>query len=206
VAAPPPVTRPLRSRPPRVLVLAGALAVAAGGCYSTTRHRAEVATPAGQKACAAAVSEVFERSGFNQLPTPPNLSMFFAPRVRASYSSFLEFGTGIGVTIAADAAARGTCQVTLEALSPDAGCGDNYGAPSMMTCQAQQAGEAIGMERLPRDSSSVQPQCPLTPPLACELSYAPGADNDAAVDELARRLQLALGARARVDVRASASR
>jgi hypothetical protein len=33
----------------------------------------------------------------------------------------------------------------------------------------------------------------------CDLSYAPGAENDAAIDELARRLQEALGARARVD-------
>jgi hypothetical protein len=31
------------------------------------------------------------------------------------------------------------------------------------------------------------------------MSYAPGADNDAAVDELARRVRVALGPTARVD-------
>jgi hypothetical protein len=35
--------------------------------------------------------------------------------------------------------------------------------------------------------------------MGCELSYAPGEDNDAAVDELARRVKVALGPSARVN-------
>jgi hypothetical protein len=34
--------------------------------------------------------------------------------------------------------------------------------------------------------------------LACKMSYAPGKENDAAVDELARRVQIALGGEGRV--------
>ena len=52
-------------------------------------------------------------------------------------------------------------------------------------------------------SSPLSPQtsspCPIVRPVMCELSYAPGADNDAAVDELARRLQAARGPGARIN-------
>ena len=41
--------------------------------------------------------------------------------------------------------------------------------------------------------------CPVVPSIMCELTPAPGADNDAAVDELARRVQAALGPSGRVN-------
>jgi hypothetical protein len=170
-----------------------------GGCYSTTPHRAEIATPATANVCAAAVRRLFAESSYVQLPSPPHVSMFFAPRMRGPYTAFLEFGTGVGVTINADAAAAGTCRVTIEALSPDAGCGNNYGSPSMLSCQDARANPFVGPPPVAAGGQANVMPCPVTPPLACELSYAPGAENDAAVDELARRLQAALGPQARVN-------
>jgi hypothetical protein len=173
--------------------------VSLGGCYSTTPHRAEVATPATANVCEATIRNLFAQSAYIQLPSPPQVSMFFAPRIRGPYTSFLEFGTGVGVTINSAAAGNGICQVTIEALSPDAGCGNGYGSPSMMMCQDARAHPFAPS---PMEGAGVQGQltpCPVTPPLACELSYAPGANNDAAVDELARRLQAAFGPKARVN-------
>ncbi len=43
------------------------------------------------------------------------------------------------------------------------------------------------------------PACPMTGTFACRLSYAPGEENDAAVDELARRVRVALGGGAHVN-------
>ncbi len=173
--------------------------VSLGGCYSTTPHRAEIATPATPNVCESTIRNLFAQSSYVQLPSPPHVSMFFTPRMRGPYSSFLEFGTGVGVTIDAAAAQRGTCQVTLEALSPDAGCGNNYDSPSMVSCQAARAQTFTPVGQGAPGGLQRSPPCPVTPPLACELSYAPGAENDAAVDELARRLQVALGPAAKVN-------
>jgi hypothetical protein len=183
---------PTRRRAAALALALGFAVVGAGaGCYSTTPHRAEIATPATPNVCEATIRNLFAQSSYIQLPSPPHVSMFFAPRMRGPYTSFLEFGTGVGVTINEQAAAEGTCQVTIEALSPDAGCGNNYDSPSMVSCQNDRAhpfgGPMVGPYIQP-----TTPPCPVTPPLACELSYAPGAENDAAVDELARRLQAAL--------------
>jgi hypothetical protein len=191
MAAPKPGVRML------ALVALSALVLDAG-CYSLTPHRAEVARMAPASACSDvfndAVTDVFARSGFIQLPTPRNLSMLFAARTGGPYSSFLSTGAGVGVTVRHDDAA-GMCHVTLEALSPDVGCpGSDSGPSGTLNCQrpgAPQTVEAYGV--------STQAPCPVVPLLACELSYAPGADNDAAVDELARRLQAALGSNGRVN-------
>ena len=72
------------------------------GCYSTTPHRVEVARTAAASECTDAISDVFARSGFIQLPTPRNLSMLFSARVGGPYSSFLSTGSGIGVTVRTD--------------------------------------------------------------------------------------------------------
>ncbi|HSZ82434.1 MAG TPA: hypothetical protein VLA14_09135 [Polyangia bacterium] len=166
------------------------------GCYSTTPHRVQVATATAPKQCATAIADVFARSGFVQLPTPHNWSMFFGPRLGGPYSSFLATGSGIGVTLQNEGGEAGTCHVTLEALSPDVDCPGSRSGPSG-TLNCLRAG-------MPPDGSngtgpSATPLCPIVPSMMCELSSAPGDDNDAAVDELARRLRAALSPTARVD-------
>jgi hypothetical protein len=169
------------------------------GCYSTTPHRAQVARMVAASECADAISGVFARSGFIQLPTPRNLSMLFSARVGGPYSSFLSTGSGIGVTVHHDDDAQGFCHVTIEALSPDAGCaGDGTGPSGTLNCQRQGAPStpaALGYGV----SASNDLLCPVVPSLMCELTSAPGADNDAAVDELARRVQAALSPSGRVN-------
>jgi hypothetical protein len=164
------------------------------GCYSTTPHRVQVATRAAPADCASAIKDVFARSGFVELPTPARLSMFFTPRTKGPYSSFLATGSGIGVTVR-DPKGAGTCDVTLEALSPDVGCPGAASGPSgTLNCQRESApseGSKYG--------ASYTPACPVVPLVTCDLSSAPGEDNDAAVDELGRRLQAALGPRASVN-------
>jgi len=165
------------------------------GCYSTTPHRAQVAQKAAASDCADAVHDVFARSGFIQLPTPRNLSMLFGARTGGPYSSFLSTGSGVGVTVHHDDDAAGLCHVTLEALSPDAGCpGSDSGPSGTLNCQRQ----GIPPEP-PGYGGMTQTPCPVVPPIACDLTSAPGAENDAAVDELARRVQAALGPSGRVN-------
>jgi hypothetical protein len=169
--------------------------VGMSACYSITPHRAQVVTRAAPRACADAVGEVFARSGFVQLPTPPRLSMFFGPRLSGPYSSTLAAGTGVGVTIDPAALAGGTCHVTLEPLSPDANCVGAW--PTPFSCRRAEVPLARG-PGWHRDSEPQMP-CPVTQTPMCDLSYAPGADNDAAVDELARRVRETLGPQARVN-------
>lgn len=144
--------------------------------------------PAG---CAAAVEEVFERSGFVQLPTPPNLTRFYSPRMSGEYSAFLGTGVGVGVTI--EGASPQACRVTLEALSPDAGCADEHLPLACSGPGAIQSTPAPGTFPSYSAIGTAPFICPRTPSLSCTLSYAPGSDNDAAVDELARRLRVRLG-------------
>jgi hypothetical protein len=163
------------------------------GCYSTTPHRVQVATQAEPVDCTNAITDVFSRSGFIQLPTPAHLSMLFAPRTSGPYSSFLSTGSGIGVTVKHDNAA-GTCHVTLEALSPDVDCpGSDSGPSGTLNCQRPGA-----PTQGPSGDTNV-PLCPVVPVASCELTSAPGGDNDAAVDELGRRLRAALGPSSRVN-------
>jgi hypothetical protein len=176
----------------RALVLLG---LGLGACYSTTPHRAQVATPAAPRACADAVSSVFARSGFVQLPTPPRLSMFFGPRMSGPYSSTLTAGTGVGVTIDPAALADGTCHVTLEPLSPDVNCVGTSPAP--FSCRKPESPEPRGSWWSRDNEPPVL--CPITQTPICDLSYAPGADNDAAVDELARRVRETLGPKDKVN-------
>jgi hypothetical protein len=165
-------------------------------CYSTTPHRATAGTQVASGDCAATITDVFARSGFVQLPTPAHLSMFFGARMAGPYSSFLRTGSGVGVTIDPADQAAGSCHVTLEALSPDVGCPGGQAGPSgTLNCQRL---DAPGSPTGGYGVTSGMP-CPTVPLLACELSYAPGADNDAAVDELARRVQAALGPNGRVN-------
>lgn len=179
-----------RTAPKLALLALTSLGLGAA-CYSTTPHRVEVATQAAPQRCTDAIADVFSRSGFIQLPTPRHWSMLFGARVGGPYSSFLSTGSGIGVVVDHDGDARGTCHVTLEALSPDVGCpgGDN-GPSGTLNCRASGA-PADGP--WPYAATTSSPMCPLMPSLMCELTSAPGADNDAAVDELARRLRTALG-------------
>jgi hypothetical protein len=169
------------------------------GCYETTPHRAQVASSVAPKVCSNAITDVFARSGFIQLPTPPNLSMFFTARLDGPYNSFLRSGTGVGVTIDAAAANVDACHVTIEALSPDVGCSDMHGP---FACGSGGFGiDQVTGGMVPAGSSapSYTTPCPIVRPLICTLSYAPGSDNDAAVDELARRVQVALGPSGRVN-------
>jgi hypothetical protein len=169
------------------------------GCYSTTPHRAQVARMVAASECADTISDVFARSGFIQLPTPRNLSMLFSARTGGPYSSFLSTGSGIGVTVHHDDDAEGFCHVTIEALSPDAGCAGNETGPSgTLNCQRQGAPSTLALLAYGAAASN-QILCPVVPSMTCELTSAPGADNDAAVDELARRVQAALGPSGRIN-------
>jgi hypothetical protein len=172
------------------------------GCYSTTPHRVQVARQAAPQDCANAIRNVFSDSAFVQLPTPPNLSMLFTPRLAGPYSSFMRTGAGVGVTIDPVGAADGACHVTLEALSPDVSCSDAFVpvscASSNGTTMSMNAVTG-GMIAVGNDARGMLPACPMMAPLMCQLSYAPGESNDAAVDELGRRLQAALGPNAIVN-------
>jgi len=182
-----------------LLALGSVLSLAlSAGCYSMTPHRAQVAANANHHDCADAITDVFERSGFVQLPAPRKLSMLFGARMGGPYSSFLSTGSGVGVTIHNDEGA-GLCHVTLEALSPDVGCaGSDTGPSGTLNCQVQGAPGAPARISYTGGVTN-QPFCPVVPSTICELTSAPGADNDAAVDELARRLQAALGPSGRVN-------
>jgi hypothetical protein len=187
----------LRARSLATLALA-ALGLGAG-CYSTTPHQARVASSAPGRECADVVGTVFARSGFIQLPAPPEVSMFFGARLQGPYDSFVRSGAGVGVKIDAAAADEGRCNIAIEALSPDVACMDTH-AP--MACGGAE-GTTL-MDPITGDMggnhmsgvASVGP-CPIVRPVTCQLCYAPGADNDAAVDELARRVQAELGSRGR---------
>jgi hypothetical protein len=179
--------------------------VALAGCYATTPHKAELASQAASQGdCAKTVAEVFDRSGFIQLPTPANWSMFFAVRTAGPYTSFLRTGAGVGVNVSQAGQGAGTCHVTIEALSPDANCPEGH---SPLACDGPNGGiwtnAVVGGPGIgdPRAVPAGGPRqiCPAVPPMGCELSYAPGTDNDAAVDELARRVQAALGPISRVN-------
>jgi hypothetical protein len=107
-------------------------------------------------------------------------------------------GSAVAVTITDQDGAGGSCRVTIEAVSPDADCPGDVGSSfSAVGCQAQ--GIAQPMPPPPLSGATPVPLCPPSPILACKLTYAPGADNDAAVDELARRVQDALGPTATVN-------
>jgi hypothetical protein len=174
--------------------LAAAWLGLASGCYSTTPHRAQVASNVATHDCTAAIGDVFTRSGFIQLPTPPRLSMLYGARTSGPYSPFMTTGAAVAVTIAPNNG--GACHVTIEAVSPDADCVPNVGGVTGTTnCRPQ--GEPAAPPY--PNGTFAGPACPTVPVQVCELSYAPGADNDAAVDELARRLQAALGPSARVN-------
>jgi hypothetical protein len=174
-----PETRVTRARR-RAAVAVLVCAVTTGACYSTTPHRAEIASPAPSHDCLSAVANVFEDAGYVRRSPPPGLSFFYGPPFVSSRVS----ESGIGVTVPQDELEQGRCHVILEALSPDASC-----SPAAEASLTAGTGAWAVPPRL------VSPP----PPRACNLSYAPGAENDAAVDDLARRLRIALGATAQVD-------
>jgi hypothetical protein len=165
----------------------------APGCYSMTPHRAEVAKKATPHDCTATIEEVFARSGFVQVPTPPKLSMLFTARTSGPYSSFLSTNAGVGVTVRQKAGDQGVCQVTIEALSPDVNCPGSMNGPSgTLNCQRQGSPIEPAVWSSSGGPATLLP-CPTVPQPTCELTYAPGEENDRAVDELARRVQVALG-------------
>jgi hypothetical protein len=170
----------------------------AAGCYATTPHTAQVASGRTPSQCANVVAEVMARSGFVQVARPPGLSMLFAARTTGPYTSFLTTGAGVGVMLTGDDHGGGSCQVMLQAVSPDVDCADSH---TPLACgfgsdMIAVTGESVAV---PQGNASGSPPCPIVRPLTCELSYAPGADNDAAVDELARRVRVALGSAATVN-------
>jgi len=182
----------------RTLATLAAAALGLCGCYATTPHRAEVASSSTPSRCATMVADVLTRSGFVQVARPPQLSMLFAARTTGPYSSFLTTGSGVGVMLTGNDVGSGWCHVTLEAVSPDASCPATLGGTSG-TLNCQKATDPTPVVGGLGGQVSAQPLCPTVPQAMCELTYAPGAENDAAVDELARRVQLALGPAATVN-------
>jgi hypothetical protein len=171
----------------------------AAGCYSATPHRAQVASNAAPRECSAAVADVFARSGFVQVATPPKMSMLFTPRTSGPYSSFLSTNTAVGVTLRPGLGAD-TCEVTIEALSPDVDCPPPpNGTSGTLNCQRQDSPMHLTPNGPGFGASPSMSACPTVPQPNCPLTYAPGADNDAAVDELARRVQVALGSEGHVN-------
>jgi hypothetical protein len=124
--------------------------------------------------------------------------MFFGPRLDGPYGSFLATGLGIGVNVQNDGGDAGTCHVTIEALSPDVDCpgSENRPAAALSCRRVSMPADGPGRSAAAMTSTVL---CPVVPPVTCELSSAPGDDNDAAVDELARRLRAVLGPAVRVD-------
>jgi hypothetical protein len=174
-------------------VLAAASLGLAAGCYSATPHVAQVASSAAPRECSAAIADVFARSGFVQVTTPPKMSMLFTARVTGPYNSFLGTNTAVGVTFRQG---TDTCDVTIEAVSPDVDCPPpQNGTSGTLNCQRADTGSIVTPNGV---LSPLLPLCPTVPQPTCELTYAPGADNDAAVDELARRVRIALGGEGRV--------
>lgn len=178
-------------------MLATAAVGLGAGCYATTPHRGEAASNAGARSCAEAVIEVFSDSGFAALAAPPDLSMLYEPRASGSRGASMSAGAAVAVKIGAPAGAAGSCHVTLEAVSPDVDCPAPQSSMfSEPRCQARN----VSQPAPPIASGEyLVPECPARPVVACKLSYAPGAQNDAVVDELARRLQSALGPTGSVD-------
>jgi hypothetical protein len=173
--------------------LAAASLGLAAGCYSATPHRAQVASNAAPRECSAAVADVFTRSGFIQVATPPKVSMLFTARTSGPYSSFLSTNTAVGVTLT-QPDGEGTCQVTIEALSPDVDCPPPpNGTSGTLYCQPHNAPMLGSRDSAGYGVSPPMAACPVVPQPNCPLTYAPGAENDAAVDELAHRVQVALG-------------
>jgi hypothetical protein len=157
------------------------------GCYETTPHRVEVAARVASPDCAATVRGVFAGAGFVQLPSPPRTWMLFAPSGAGPSSSLRTSGAGVGVTFSGSEGQSDDCHVTLEALSSDASCPKSQsvgGGPVMC------GGPVLRM---------APAQCLVAPEMMCQLTSAPSPDNNAAVDDLARRLRVALGPKSRVD-------
>ena len=123
--------------------------------------------------------------------------MFFAARTGGPYNSFLTTGSGVGVTLRQENGDDGTCRVTIEALSPDPSCSDVHGP---FACQGGAMDATTGAVVVATaGNGSGSPPCPIVRPLICDLTSAPSTDNNAAVDELARRVQVALGSSGRVN-------
>jgi hypothetical protein len=157
----------------------------ASGCYSLTPHQAQVSSNVAPRACSSAVADVFAQSGFVQVSTPPTMSMLFTARTSDQYSTFLPTNTAVGVTLRQGLGAD-TCEVTIQAVSQDVSC------PGSLNGSAHSS-------NFERTAPPNEVMVPSVPQHACVMTYAPSARNDAAVDELARRVRVALNGEARVN-------
>jgi hypothetical protein len=175
-----------------VVALALASLGVTSGCYSSTPHRVQIVSGATPNECWSVVGAVFTDAGFSRkMPTPPNLSMLFGARTSNPDGFGVRTSSAVGVMIRDGAPSGPSCKVTLEMISPDVDCtaSVNLGA-GVATCQPPSSAQPSP----PLSSGQyLVPVCPPTPVHNCKLSYAPGAENDAAADELARRVQVALG-------------
>jgi hypothetical protein len=154
-----------------------ALALLAG-CYATTPHRPEVKAPAPKSACLAAVDDVFTRAAFVPMQTPAGYTAFFAPRMGSSQLQRRRAGLGVGVVVEAGVAVGGGCRVVLEALSNEGACPE---VESLECSSMRSPFESVTLRSCQSDVTT------------CPMSTAPGAHNDAMVDDLARRLRETLG-------------
>jgi hypothetical protein len=134
------------------------------------------------------VGDVFTRAGWVLLPPPPGLTYLFAPRTTGPFFAKLRTGSAISVTLTQEGDADDSvCRVVVEAVAPDPSCPEDEPIeclnPNLPMASAPPPAS---------DSTNYSMQCRPWPPM-CPFTAAPTPQNDAMVDELARRIRTALG-------------
>lgn len=151
---------------PLTAVVLGTLLSA--GCYSTAQLRVPVQLPsASSTSCVRAVDRVFADAGFERVRSVTGPDMFYTPRTNPGSSVPLQWG--IGAWLNHDDASR--CALELEAISADPVAGPTP-PPALL---------AGRREVFTLETASIPPS----------YSTQRGEPFDAAVREMARRLQLA---------------
>jgi hypothetical protein len=117
------------------------------------------------------------------MQTPNGFTAFFAPRGGVGELQRRRAGFGVGVVVHEGFAEGGGCRVVLEALSTEASCPE---VESTECSSMRSAWEAPTLRSCQSDVTT------------CQMSSAPGAENDAFVDDLARQLRETLGSTASV--------
>lgn len=157
------------SKRPRVLNAAALLAALSVGCYETTSLRMQVHSAATED-CAAMADRVFADAGYERGRPMTGMDFFYTPRIAPPSNAARHWG--IGAWLSHDP--PGTCAISLEALSEDSN-------PVAPTAHSGANGKYY---ESPSAGSAV----------ATEYSGQRGEYYDAAVRDMAKRLETALAA------------